>query len=144
MKIYLIGSLKNNSIPLIANRLREVGFEVFDDWWSGGYEADDKWQEHEKIRGRNYKEALYGHHADDIFHFDLTHLKSSDLVVMVMPCGKSGHLELGWFLGTGRPGYVLFDKDPDRYDIMYRFANDVYFDLEELIEHLNERFHEVV
>lgn len=31
--IYLIGSLKNDKIPVIANELRKMGFEV-DDWFS--------------------------------------------------------------------------------------------------------------
>ena len=40
----------------------------------------------------------------------------------------SGHLELGWALGANKYGYVLFDKVPDRYDVMYKFATDVFFD----------------
>ena len=34
--IYIIGSLRNKNIPLIGNKLREAGFEVFDDWFSPG------------------------------------------------------------------------------------------------------------
>ena len=39
--IYIIGSLKNEKIPFIAKQIRELGFEVFDDWFSPGPEADD-------------------------------------------------------------------------------------------------------
>jgi hypothetical protein len=39
-------------------------------------------------------------------------------------------------IGKGKPSYVLFDKDSDRWDVMYRFASGVFFDLEELIKEL--------
>ena len=40
-KIYTIGSLRNEKVPLIANALRDAGHEVFDDWYGAGPEADD-------------------------------------------------------------------------------------------------------
>ena len=55
---------------------------------------------------------------------------------MVMPAGKSGHLELGYMLGQGKKGYILFDKEPDRWDVMYQFATGVFFNKEELINEL--------
>jgi hypothetical protein len=53
-----------------------------------------------------------------------------------MPAGKSGHLELGYMLGQGKRGYVLFDKEPERWDIMYQFATDDFFCKEELVAEL--------
>jgi hypothetical protein len=53
-----------------------------------------------------------------------------------MPAGKSGHLELGYFVGTGKPGFIYFDAVPDRYDVMHQFATDVFSSDEELIEGL--------
>ena len=35
-------------------------------------------------------------------------------------------------VGKGKPCFVLFDKEPERWDIMYQFANDVFFDIEKL------------
>lgn len=130
--IYLIGSLRNPEMPKIGNYLRDVGFEVFDDWFAGGKIADDEWQAYEKSRGRSYPEALKGYAAKHVFEFDLHHLKRSDIVVLVLPAGKSGHLELGWALGQGKAGYVLMPEEPDRWDVMYQFANGVFFDIEEL------------
>lgn len=136
-KVYLIGSLRNPAIPLLAIKLRAAGYEVFDDWFSPGPEADQFWQDYERQRGRNYKEALHGHHATEVFEFDQRHLDACDVGVLVMPAGKSGHLELGYLAGLGRDCYVLFEEEPDRYDIMYNFATDVFFSDEELIEALN-------
>jgi len=132
--IYLIGSLRNIDVPIIGNVFRESGFEVFDDWFAGGKIADDEWQKYETTRGRTYKEALGGHAARHVFDFDLAHLARSSIGLLVLPAGKSGHLELGWLLGQGKPGYVLFDKEPERWDVMYQFATDVFFNLGDCVD----------
>jgi hypothetical protein len=136
--IYLIGSLRNPDIPKIANQLREAGHEVFDDWHAAGPNADDEWKRYEQERGRSYVEALKGHAAVNVFWFDRKNLFRAEQVVLALPAGKSGHLELGWALGQGKPGYVLLDN-PDRWDVMYQFANGVFVSVDDLIEHLNGR-----
>ena len=130
--IYLIGSLRNPQVPIVAAEMRTWGHDVFDDWYAAGPEADDKWQEYETQRKRNFTQALYSPHARTVFDFDTHWLKSSTAAVLVMPGGKSAHLELGWILGRGVSGYVLFDNPPDRYDIMYQFATGVAMSMEEL------------
>jgi hypothetical protein len=59
-------------------------------------------------------------------------------VVLVLPAGKSGHMELGWALGQRKIGYVLFDQTPERWDVMYQFADGVFFSPEALIEQLRK------
>ena len=135
--IYVMGSLRNPLIPEIGNRLRKEGHTAFEDWWGAGKIADDSWQAYENMRGRSYKEALKGIAANHIFKLDKEHLDKSDSGVLVMPAGKSAHLELGYLIGQGKPGYVLFDKEPERFDVMYLFAKGIFFDIEELVTELN-------
>lgn len=139
MKIYLIGSLRNLMIPEIAVKIRAAGFDVFDDWYAPGPEADDYWKNYEEVRGRNYLDALEGHAAKHIFEFDKKHLDEADCSVLILPCGKSGHLELGYMIGKGKPGYILLDN-PERWDVMYQFANGIYADLDTLIKELVYEF----
>lgn len=134
--VYLIGSLRNERVPLVAAQLREAGFDVFDDWYAAGPEADDYWQRYENGRGRSYNEALRGHAARHVFEYDKTHLDRCDSAVLMLPAGKSGHLELGYFIGTGKPGFILLDKEPDRYDVMYAFADSVHTDVLSLTDAL--------
>lgn len=136
--IYLIGSLRNKLVPEVAAYLRKHGFEVFDDWYAAGPEADDYWQAYEHHRGRPFPEALAGAHAQDVFAFDKRHLDTSRRGVLLLPAGKSGHLELGYLIGQGKPGYILMPGEPERYDIMYNFATGVFFDLDELISCLRK------
>jgi nucleoside 2-deoxyribosyltransferase len=134
--IYLIGSMRNARVQAVAKTLREAGFDVFDDWASPGPETDDRWQEYEKQRGRTFREALAGHHAQHAFALDRAHLERCDLAVLVAPAGKSGHLELGWVLGQGKPGYILMDGEPERYDLMYLFATAIFMSVDEMLERL--------
>lgn len=138
--IYIIGSLRNKIVPIIANKLRKTNkdWEVFDSWYAPGPHADDYLKDYCKAKGLSYKETLKDHAATHIFGFDVKHIIRSTDVVMVMPAGKSGHLELGWSLGKGKRGYVLFDKEPDRVDIMYQFATDIFFDFDELVSELKK------
>jgi hypothetical protein len=124
--IYLIGSLRNERIPVLAAELRAAGLSVFDDWHAAGPEADDIWQTYEADRGRSYTEALDGAHATCVFEFDKRHLDAASAVVLILPAGKSGHLELGYSVGSGKPAYILLDDEPERYDVMYKFATKVF------------------
>ena len=108
----------------------------FDDWFAAGPEADDYWQKYEKFRGSTYDQALKNFSCNHVFDFDHYHLDRADVVILILPAGESGHLELGYAIGKGKPGYILFDKEPERWDAMYRFASGVYFDTELLGQEL--------
>lgn len=137
-RVYVVGSLRNPEVPKLAAELRELGiFEsVFDDWHSAGPHADDCWRDYEKARGHTLQQALRGTAARNIFNFDCRHLVRADIVIMLMPAGKSAHLELGWAIGRGAKGYILLDADPDRYDVMMCFAEGVFASREELFRAL--------
>lgn len=137
--IYLIGSLRNPQIPIIAKRLREEGFDVFDDWHAPGPDTDTYWMEYERARGRSYREALYAPHATDVFKFDKDYLDRATTGVLVMPAGRSGHREIGYLAGRGCQTFTLFEGEPERWDIMTHFDTDIAFSVPELIERI--RYH---
>ncbi len=130
--IYLIGSLQNEKIPEIANELEAEGFEVFDDWFAPGPRADEHWRAYSKARGQSYVEALRSHAATHVFEFDKKHIDRCDIGVLVMPAGRSGHLELGYMLGQGKPGVILFEEEPERWDMMAQFASGVALSVKQL------------
>jgi hypothetical protein len=134
--IYIIGSLRNLAITQFANELQAQGFDAFADWMAAGPEADDYLRDYCKERGLNYKQTLQSYAARHVYEFDLAHIKRCDAAVMVMPAGRSGHMELGFVRGLGKPGYILFDEIPQRIDVMYQFATDIFFSKEELFAEL--------
>lgn len=138
--IYIVGSLRNKLVPIMSNKIREANkdWEVFDSWYAPGPHADDFLRDYCKGKGLTYKQTLQDWAATHIFAFDRKHIGRSTDLVMIMPTGKSGHLELGWGLGRGKRGYILFTETPKRVDVMYQFATDIFFNLDELIVELKK------
>lgn len=136
MRVYVIGSLRGLNVPAVSAELRAAGFYVFDDWYAAGPEADDYWQKYEKARGRTYAEALQGSAATHVFEYDKANLDSCDAAVLVMPAGKSGHLEAGYMAGKGKRVIIQMEGEPERFDVMYRFASAVTYNVEQTIKAL--------
>lgn len=130
--IYLIGSLRNPNIREVARKLRSHSYEVFDDWHGTHAEADDCWQKYCVSRGWSYTQALAGPSAQATFSLDKAYIEKQDAVVMVLPAGRSAHLELGYARGIGKPGFILLNGKVDRYDVMYNFATAIVPDLASL------------
>lgn len=131
-RLYLIGSLRNPAVPRVAAALRLDGFDVFDEWHSAGPKADDHLWEYAQARGLSYAEALQLPAARNAYLFDKRHIDAADAGVLVMPAGRSGHLELGYMVGAGKIGIVMLDEVPERLDIMYQFASHIVVGVEGL------------
>src|SRR6185369_12628326 len=116
--LYLIGSLRNEKIPKLAVRLREENphTEVFDEWYSAGPHADDCWKDHQLQKGLSYQEALEGYAARNVFAFDKRHLDRSTHALLVLPAGRSGHMEIMYAAyGVGAETAILLDETDDRW-----------------------------
>lgn len=137
-KIYLVGSLRNPFIPELAVHLRSLGHEVFDDWYGSGPADDDNWREYELARGRPYEEAISGKAATNICAFDKANILASDTVILVLPAGRSGHMEIGFAAGAGKATYILLDAEYERWDVMYRLTDGVFRSVDVLCEKLAE------
>lgn len=140
--LYLVGSLRNPRIPELAKYLRKefatLGeeVEVFDDWFAAGEFADDSWKEYEVSRGHTYEEALRGYAARHVFEFDKSHLDRATHVLLVLPAGKSGHMEITYAkYGANAKAAILLDPDDDpRFDVMYQFVDRVFERDEQVID----------
>lgn len=139
-QVYLIGSLRNPRIGKLANNIRrEVpDMKVFDDWIAAGPEADDYWKEYEQTRGRSYEEALQGASAKNVFAFDKRNLEASTHAILVLPAGKSGHMEIMYAqYGVGAQSAILLDPEDVRWDVMYQFIPTILRSDEEAVDWLN-------
>jgi hypothetical protein len=139
MKVYIIGSLRSDNVPAVAKYLRlNTKHDIFDDWYAAGPEADDMWQKYEQARDHGFSEALKGHAAQHVYLYDKKHLDEASAGVLVLPAGKSGHLEAGYLIGQGKPVYILLQREPERFDVMYNFATMVTTSLMDIAVALNE------
>lgn len=79
----------------------------------------------EYLRMVSHPRALAG------FASDFDAMKAADTFVLVLPCGKSAHLELGWAVGAGKRTAILLE-DPVEPELMYRMVDylaPTFFDL---------------
>lgn len=56
------------------------------------------------------------------FDADFGAMEKADTFVLVLPCGKSAHLELGWAVGAGKRTAILLE-DPCEPELMYRMVD---------------------
>lgn len=69
-----------------------------------------------------YLRMLEHPRAREGFQSDFDAMQRADTFVMVLPCGKSAHLELGWAIGAGKRTVVLLE-DPVEPELMYLCAD---------------------
>lgn len=125
--IYVASSWRNKYQPAVVDQLRRSGFDQVYDFrepepgvrgfsWA---EIDPEW---EKWTAAQWFAALKHPLAVEGYRRDFEAMKRSDLCVLVLPSGRSSHLEAGWFAGEGRP-VCVFAPEPVEPDLMVGMAD---------------------
>jgi hypothetical protein len=137
MKLYVASSWRNTDQPRVVAALRADGHAVYDfrhpsegDHGFHWSDIDPSWQ---RWTPDQFREALSHVIARNGFQKDFAAMQWADAGVLVLPCGRSAHLEAGWFVGAGKPlAILLADGEPE---LMYRMAyGGVCGDLGEVLE----------
>lgn len=139
-KIYVASSWRNLMQPDVVDLLRFQGHEVYDFknpregdkgfHWS---EIDPQWK---GWSPDEFRDSLDHPVAVRGFKSDFDAMKWAGVGVLVMPCGRSAHLEAGYFVGAGKPLYILLsDGEPE---LMYAMATRLCVDTLELVEAIHE------
>lgn len=139
MKIYVASSWRNRYQLGVVAALREAGHQVYDfrnpvpgNHGFGWHTIDPDWLRWDP---RRFGEALQHPVAAEGFRIDMEALQDAEAIVLVLPCGRSSHLELGHGAGQGKLTAVLI---PERCEpeLMYRMADIIALDVGELVERL--------
>ena len=117
MKIYVASSWRNPRHTDVVKRLEDMGHEVYD------YRALARpLEEHDGRRGMTFTQMVQFMALDESHHDfwrDFDALTACDLLVCVLPCGRSAHLELGYAVGMGKVTILVW-HDGDEPDIMHQ------------------------
>lgn len=138
--IYVASSWRNPFFPEVVQRLREPGFHVFDFRQAPDGTPGFCWQNidpaYQEWTRSQYLEALRHPAAQAGFKADYQAMLAADFGVLVLPCGRSAHLEAGFFCQPGKQLIILLDEGPPVAELMYNMAALVTTSLDEVIEYL--------
>lgn len=141
-RIYVASSWRNERQPNVVARLRAVGHLVYDfrnpSCDLAGFQWSDIGLDPENCTAREYRNALLTHpRAAQGFMSDLRAMQWADACVLVLPCGRSAHLEAGWFCGQGKRTIIL-TGDGEQPELMALLANEICVNMLEVETALQE------
>ncbi len=137
MRIYVASSWRNERQQEIVRSLRGEGHEVYDFKNPRGGEngfhwsnIDATWQDWSPKDYRQNlltaREAAYGYMSD------MRAMEWCEAMLLVMPCGRSAHLEMGWAAGARKiTGYLI--EDAFEPELMTLMCDDIFVSLDEVL-----------
>lgn len=126
--VYVASSWRNPYQPAIVKALRSQGIDCYDFRepepgvtgfaWS---DIDPDWQVWSAV---DYRCALDTQIAVDGYGRDMEAMRRADTFVLVQPCGRSAHLELGWAVGKGKHTCIL-TRDGEEPELMAKMVDHI-------------------
>lgn len=134
-KIYVASSWRNNYQPAIVATLQAAGFPTYDFREPQPGKSGFSWSDISKRwmhwTTSEYIAALDTPIAKEGFGNDMTALRECDICILVLPCGRSAHLELGYAAGAGKKTAILCmtDAEPELMNKMVHHISPGVMDL---------------
>ena len=144
--VYVASSWRNPMQPAVCSVLKAAGIKHYDfrnPEGGTGFSWREVKTDTPSVRGANavsgglgvvkpkgsdweqadeYLRMLQHPRAIEGFDADFAAMQKADTFVMVLPCGKSAHLELGWAIGAGKRTAILLEN-PVEPELMYLCAD---------------------
>ena len=138
MRIYVASSWRNEvRQQATVHALRGAGHEVYDFRNPAPGDTGFSWrqcatQEQLTDPRRFRDEVLTSQVARDGFEKDMAALRSAEVTVLVLPCGRSAHLELGWGARNAK-SLVLLDDPISEPELMYLACDGICVTIDEVV-----------
>jgi hypothetical protein len=126
--VYVASSWRNPMQPAVVEILRAASIDCYDFRnpapgvsgfaWS---EIDPDWQ---SWSAEAYVKALQDPIAEEGYRRDFEAMEKADTFVLVLPCGRSAHLELGWAVGAGKRTAIL-THDGEEPELMAKMVDHI-------------------
>lgn len=148
--VYVASSWRNELQPSVVERIRAASLDCYDfrnpkpgdhgfswvDIEGGNVDRSPKPKGSDLVSPHKYLEMISHPVAEEGFEADFNALKRADAVVLVLPCGKSAHLELGWAEGAGKATAILLEDEVEP-ELMYKMVDFITSDLDQLMAWLS-------
>ncbi len=134
MKLYTASSWRNERYPDIVEELIYAGHRIYDfrasNHWFKWEQIDEKW---ESWNNEQFIKALDHPLSRRAFGSDHRGMEWADVCVLVLPCGKSAHIEAGYMKGKGKKLYILLGGETTRAELTYSIADGIFRSTPELL-----------
>ena len=131
----MASSWRNIVQPDVVRILIEAGHEVYDfrnpHHQNSGFHWSDIDPDWEEWSSAKLIDELEHPLASKGFMTDMEGLDWADAVVMVMPCGRSSHLELGYAVGKKKRTIILLSQSEP--ELMYKMADYLVTDIDQML-----------
>lgn len=144
--VYVASSWRNPLQTAVCAALRSVNIDHYDFKKAGPEDEGFRWTEvmpeyadadghTTTAHHEDYLTALGAPRSGEAFELDMGALRKADTTVLVLPCNRSAHLELGYAVGAGQRTAVLLDPDerghitPELMYLMVDYLAPSLFDL---------------
>lgn len=126
-KIYMASSWKNAGlVRTLSLVMQGIGHEVYDFTDAEKHFAFDA-ADIERFAGKrdeiDWLDFIDCPETLRAFQTDRAGINWADAVLMVLPCGRSAHMEAGYAVGRNKPLVIYGDLPKGEFEVMYEFAN---------------------
>lgn len=140
--IYVASSWRNIYQPSVVTFLRKAGFAVYDfrnpkknDYGFQWSEIDPEWK---TWTTKQYVKALSHPIARKGYATDMRALKYATALVLVLPAGRSAHLEAGFCVG--HVPVCVYSPEICEPELMYKMVGLITDDIGKVIRFLKNRY----
>lgn len=136
-RVYVASSWRNQYQPAVVKDLLVNNHEVYDfrnPPGKAGFQWKDVEEGWQSWSMEQYRRLLQTH-RDAAFGFvaDYRGMQWADTCLLVLPCGRSAHLEAGYFNGASKRLIILI-PEPIEPDLMYLMAQHICLSMEEVLK----------
>ena len=142
-RIYVASSWRNALQPSVVEALRKDGHDVYDFRKPAPGDNGFGWQQVTDRPRAEWDAEFYANEVLDHpvaargFELDMAALDAASAVVLVLPCGRSAHLELGYATGHGKLS-IAYVPALDEPELMYRMCDYVETTMEGVRRQLSQ------
>ncbi len=149
-RIYISSSWKNEHQPKLVEQLRKKGHKVYDFRHPNGRNDRNVWEgvtaslnlstayQQTILTADDFDRMLLKKEVRERFTEHFNAMNDADTCVLLLPCGRSSHVEAGYMAGAGKRVFVLDTSTHVTPELMYLTFDGYYHKKTDLYKALDE------
>lgn len=137
-RIYISSSWKNEFQQSMVQLLREQNHKVYDFQHPHGRTDKNVWSDlgvsNDNMTNEQFAEAITHQTAVTRFEDHFSAMQDADTCILLLPCGKSSHVEAGYMKGLGKRVFVYSSAKTIQPELMYLVFDGYFHDIDDLLK----------